>query len=55
MFTICNLDDDDYHAKLLVAMHICSHATAREQSSIFKRLLELWESEFGSQSTLVNI
>ena len=55
VFTICNLDDNDYHAKPLVSMPICNHATSKEQSLVFKSLFDLWKSDFSSQSFLANI
>ena len=55
VFTICNLDDNDYHAKPLVSMPICSHVTSKEQSLVFKSLFDLCKSDFSSQSFLANI
>ena len=36
-------------------MPICSHATSKEQSLVFKSLFDLWKSDFSSQSFLANI
>ena len=40
---------------IIISYHICSHATSKEQSLVFKSQFDLWKSDFSSQSFLANI
>ena len=42
IFTLSKLGDTYYNVKPFLSVPICSHATAKEQTAIFKQIFDLW-------------